>query len=56
VGWKAGDLAAAAGKPVRLRFHLRNARLFAFWVSGGKTGASGGYVAAGGPDLTNRDV
>jgi hypothetical protein len=56
VGWKAGDLAAAAGRPVRLRFHLRKARLFAFWVSGAKTGASGGYVAGGGPGLTNRDA
>lgn len=51
-----GDLAAAAGKPVRLRFHLKKARLFAFWVSGSKAGASGGYVAAGGPGLTNRDA
>jgi hypothetical protein len=50
VKWKAGnDLAAAAGKAVRLRFHLRNARLFAFWVSPETSGASRGYVAAGGP-------
>src|SRR5207247_6140015 len=49
VVWKASDLAAAAGKPVRFRFHLRSARLFAFWVSKETTGASGGYVAAGGP-------
>jgi hypothetical protein len=55
VTWKEGDLAAAAGKPVRLRFRLKNARLYAFWVSAKETGASGGYVAAGGPGLTARD-
>jgi hypothetical protein len=49
VTWKAGDLAKLAGKPVRFRFHLRDGRLFAFWVSKEKAGASGGYVAAGGP-------
>lgn len=56
VTWKGGDLSAAAGKPVRLRFHLKNAKLFAFWVSRDANGASGGYVAAGGPGLTNRDL
>jgi hypothetical protein len=56
VEWKAGTVATAAGEPVRLRFYLKNARLFAFWVSKEKTGASNGYVAAGGPGLTNRDV
>jgi hypothetical protein len=55
VTWKEGDLAAAAGKPVRFRFQLKNARLYAFWVSAKETGASGGYVAAGGPGLTDRD-
>ena len=55
VTWKDGDLAAAAGKPVRFRFHLKNGRLFAFWVSPEETGASHGYVAAGGPGLTDRD-
>ncbi len=55
VTWKRGDIGAAAGKAVRFRFHLKNARLFAFWVSAGKTGASQGYVAAGGPGLTDRD-
>ena len=54
--WKAGSLAAAVGKPVRFRFRLKNARLFAFWMSKEKTGASNGFVAAGGPGLTNRDA
>ena len=53
--WK-GDLSATAGKPVRFRFALKNAKLFAFWVSREKSGVSGGYVAAGGPGLSNRDV
>jgi len=37
---------------VRLRFHLRSGRLYAFWVSPDASGASGGYVAAGGPGFT----
>jgi hypothetical protein len=50
VQWKgAKDLTALAGKPVKLRFHLSNGRLFAFWVSPEVSGASQGYVAAGGP-------
>ncbi|HXD88099.1 MAG TPA: hypothetical protein VN641_16545, partial [Urbifossiella sp.] len=56
VEWKAGKLSSAAGKVVRFRFHLKSARLFAFWVSKEKTGASNGYVAAGGPGLTSRDA
>ncbi len=55
VTWTKGGLEAAAGKAVKLRFHLKNAELYAFWVSGRRSGASGGYVAAGGPGLTNRD-
>ena len=49
VTWKAAGLGALAGKPVRFRFHLRNGRLYAFWVSPDASGASHGYVAAGGP-------
>lgn len=45
----APDLAAVVGKPVRFRFNLRQGRLYAFWVSRDASGASGGYVAAGGP-------
>jgi hypothetical protein len=52
VHWKgADDLAAVAGKPVRFHFAVKNAGLFAFWVSPEKSGASHGYVAAGGPDF-----
>lgn len=51
--WKgAGDLALLSGKPVRFRFHLIEAQLYAFWVSADENGASHGYVAAGGPGFT----
>ena len=43
------DLARLAGQPVRFRFHLTAGRLYAFWVSPEATGATHGYVAAGGP-------
>lgn len=50
VKWdSAPDLSAVAGMPVRFRFHLTNGSLYAFWVSKDKQGASGGFVAAGGP-------
>lgn len=50
--WKgADDLAAVAGKTVRFRFHLADGRLWAFWVSPDPSGASHGYVAAGGPGI-----
>jgi hypothetical protein len=53
VQWKgAADLAKAAGTPVKFRFHLRGGRLYAFWVSPDASGASHGYVAAGGPQFT----
>jgi hypothetical protein len=53
VKWKgAGDLAAVAGRVVQLRFHLKRGRLYSFWVSPGESGASHGYVAAGGPGFT----
>ncbi|MCP4642339.1 MAG: glycosyl hydrolase family 32 [bacterium] len=49
VQWE-GDpsLEPLAGTPVRFRFTLRRGRLYAFWVSD-DSGASHGYVAAGGP-------
>jgi len=45
----ADDLSKLAGRPVRLRFYLKGASLYAFWLSPAPTGASHGYVAAGGP-------
>lgn len=63
VTWEgAGDLAAVAGKPVRLRFLLTHGRLYSFWVTSDPEGASFGYVAGGGPgfegtmDLPRRRV
>jgi hypothetical protein len=53
VNWQEGkDLAALAGKPVRFRLHLREGSLYAFWVSPDASGASHGYVGAGGPGFT----
>ena len=53
VNWQEGkDLAELAGTPVRFRFHLTNGSLYAFWVSPDESGASHGYVGAGGPGFT----
>ena len=53
VTWKdAPDLGRVAGKTVQFRFHLTKGKLYAFWVSPEETGASHGYVAAGGPGFT----
>ena len=52
VRWQAAeDLSPFVGKPVRFRFHVRNAKLYAFWVSKDLTGESSGYPAAGEVDL-----
>ena len=48
----AEDLSPVTGRPVRLRFHLKKGKLYSFWVSADGEGASGGYVAAGGPGYT----
>jgi len=53
VTWKAAaNLAAVSGKPVRFRFRVKNGSIYSFWVSPDKSGASHGYVAAGGPGFT----
>jgi hypothetical protein len=53
VTWKdAPDLGRVAGKTVQFRFHLTKGKLYAFWVSPEETGASHGYVAAGGPGFS----
>jgi hypothetical protein len=53
IEWEDGsDLSTVAGRAVTLRFHLTKGSLYAFWVSPDKTGASGGYVAAGGPSFS----
>jgi len=53
VTWKGvEDLSQLAGRKVKLRFHLRQGLLYAFWVTPDANGASYGYVAAGGPGFT----
>jgi len=52
VKWGDRDLGRLAGQPVRFRFHLRGGSLYSFWVSPDRSGASHGYVAAGGPGFT----
>ena len=50
VTWKGvEDLSPLRGTPVQFRFKLTRGKLYAFWVSADKGGASSGYVAAGGP-------
>jgi hypothetical protein len=34
VSWKSGDLSSLLGRTVSLRFALRNARLYSFWLEG----------------------
>jgi hypothetical protein len=46
------DLSKWSGQGLRFRFSLRNGALYAFWVTPDESGASHGYVAAGGPGLT----
>lgn len=53
VRWKGvAELSRLHGLPVRFRFYLRNGDLYAFWVSPDASGASRGYVGAGGPGFT----
>jgi hypothetical protein len=58
LAWKNGNpLDSIAGQPVRIKFYLTNAKIFAFWVSKSQRGESGGATAAGGPGLTgNWDI
>ena len=53
VTWESGDLSTLAGKPIRFRFHLNNGRFYSFWVSPDESGASHGFVGAGGPGFTD---
>jgi hypothetical protein len=58
VEWQGNtEVSSLNGKPVRFRFSLTNGRLYAFWVSTDLSGASHGYVAAGGPGFKGpRDI
>ncbi|MFN7919857.1 MAG: hypothetical protein U0Q16_07150 [Bryobacteraceae bacterium] len=46
------DLSSLINRPVKFRFYLTNGKLYSFWVSANTSGASNGYVAAGGPGFT----
>jgi len=46
------DLSELCGKKVRFRFYLTGGKLYSFWVSPEKSGASHGYNAAGGPGFS----
>ncbi len=53
-----GDVSAFTNRPVRFRFHLKTGNLYAFWVSPSTSGASRGYLAAGGrgqPSIVDLD-
>jgi len=53
VQWNSGvDLSSFANDPVQFQFTLTNGSLYAFWVSASTSGASNGYVAAGGPGFS----
>lgn len=53
LAWKGrADLTEFAGKPVRLRFFLKQGKLYSFWVTPDPTGASYGFIGAGGPGFT----
>jgi hypothetical protein len=61
LNWKGGadSMSKAAGVRARLRFRFESpeARLFSFWVAETECGASGGWVAAGGPGYnSSRDT
>ncbi len=49
---KSADLSTLKVKEVRFRFYLENGHLYSFWVTSDESGASNGYVAAGGPGYT----
>ncbi|MCQ2389677.1 MAG: hypothetical protein MJ138_08185 [Kiritimatiellae bacterium] len=50
LAFRGGDLSSLSGRAVSIRFRLRCATLYSFWVSPSSRGESRGFVAAGGPD------
>ena len=49
--WKTQDQLDRLEQPVRLRFFVRNAKFYSFWISPSREGISRGATAAGGPGL-----
>lgn len=57
ISWKKHpDLTSLIGKTVRLRFYLKQADIYAFWISAWQTGESGGYTGGGGPGLSDEGI
>ncbi len=53
IRWRGSeDISGAADRAVRIRFYVDRGSLYSFWVSADESGASHGYVAAGGPGFT----
>lgn len=57
IRWKTKDSLDLPGDKIRLRFILRNGKLYSFWITDSAEGKSHGYLAAGAPELKrgNRD-
>jgi hypothetical protein len=53
ITWGGASLGSLAGQTVKLRFYLTNGELYSFWVTNSASGASNGYIAAGGPGFTS---
>lgn len=50
INWKGNsDLSSLKGMSVKFRFSLVNGKFYSFWVSPDESGASNGYIGAGGP-------
>ena len=57
IRWREADFANLKGRPFRLCFKMNRGDLYSFWTDKNGKGASGGYVAAGGPAFSgSRDV
>jgi len=59
IEWKnKKSLKNISGKPIRIKFYLKNTDLYSFWISKYNTGESEGYTSGGGPGLhpSGRDI
>ena len=56
IEWKVKNgqngLASLTGRPVKIKFQLRSGRLYSFWISSSRKGASNGYLGAGSPGVS----
>ena len=57
IRWKNAGFASLANRPIKIRFAMPRGDFYSFWAGKDAGGASGGYVAAGGPAYSsNRDL